>query len=326
MEGGAPDRSSAPQRVIVVGVGVQGKKRRDVAGDDVVAIVDPAVEGVDFQRVEDVPPDSYDAALVAAPDGAKLGLLSYLIGAGKHVLVEKPLLAADGNDIGRLAALARERGVACYTAYNHRFEPNVARLEALIASGELGALYTARLFYGNGTARDVRNSAWRDSGAGVLSDLGSHLLDLARFLFGPDLGAFRLVSAHCFENQSPDHALFGNDGRPALQMETTLLAWRNDFAIDVFAERGSAHIRSLCKWGPSTFTRHKRVLPSGRPEEEAVTEAAGDPTWALEYAHFKRLCAEGGGNLDNDLWINEALGRLASEAAEAAPAGKGETP
>ena len=35
------------------------------------------------------------------------------------------------------------------------------------------------MFYGNGTARLVRDSAWRDQGAGVLPDLGSHLLDTA---------------------------------------------------------------------------------------------------------------------------------------------------
>ena len=40
------------------------------------------------------------------------------------------------------------------------------------------------MFYGNGTARLVRESAWRDAGAGVLPDLGSHLLDTARFWFG----------------------------------------------------------------------------------------------------------------------------------------------
>ena len=47
--------------------------------------------------------------------------------------------------------------------------------------GVLGGIYRCRMFYGNGTARLVRDSAWRDDGAGVLPDLGSHLLDTARF-------------------------------------------------------------------------------------------------------------------------------------------------
>ena len=63
------------------------------------------------------------------------------------------------------------------------------------------------MFYGNGTARLVRDSAWRDQGAGVLPDLGSHLLDTARFWFG-DIGEdFRVVSANRFENRAPDHVV-----------------------------------------------------------------------------------------------------------------------
>ena len=42
-------------RLAVIGLGVQGRKRRAIAGDKVVAVVDPVASGVDFQRVEDVP-------------------------------------------------------------------------------------------------------------------------------------------------------------------------------------------------------------------------------------------------------------------------------
>ena len=54
----------------------------------------------------------------------------------------------------------------------------------LVADGRLGRLYHCRMFYGNGTARLVRESDWRDHGSGVLHDLGSHLLDTASFWFG----------------------------------------------------------------------------------------------------------------------------------------------
>ena len=79
------------------------------------------------------------------------------------------------------------RGAVLYTAYNHRFEPHFVRMRDLVKSGALGTIYRCRMFYGNGTARLVRNSDWRDQGAGVLADLGSHVLDTARFWFG-DIG------------------------------------------------------------------------------------------------------------------------------------------
>jgi predicted dehydrogenase len=130
---------------------------------------------------------SYDAALCCIPDGPKIELLTYLAEHGKHALVENPLWADADAASGKLEALARKKGVVLYTAYNHRFEPHYVRMRDLIASGELGTIYSCRMFYGNGTARLVRDSAWRDEGAGVLPDLGSHLLDTCRFWFG-DIG------------------------------------------------------------------------------------------------------------------------------------------
>ena len=300
-------------RVIVIGCGVQGRKRAAVAGPDLVAVVDPVVSDVAHRRVEDAPDASYDAAIVCTPDAAKLGLLDYLLQRGKHVMLEKPLLAPGARDIERLREAARRARVACYTAYNHRFEPHFVRMRDCLAGGALGRVYHVRMFYGNGTARLVRDSAWRDQGSGVIHDLGSHLLDTARFWFPQMTGAARLIAADRFENRAPDHAIFALDGPPAIEAEMTLLSWRNHFTADVFAERGSAHISSLCKWGPSTFTLRTRVLPSGRPPEESVTLVEDDPTWALEYAHFKRLCASGGTNLDNDLWIYDALASLSKQ-------------
>jgi predicted dehydrogenase len=301
-------------RTIVIGLGVQGKKRLAVAGADVIATVDPVQPEATYKAVTDVPPGGYEAALVCTPDDTKVELLTYLLGHGKHVLVEKPLVAASNAEIERLLGLARAHGVACYTAYNHRFEPHFVRMKRLIDSGELARIYRCRMFYGNGTARDVRDSPWRDKGAGVLSDLGSHLLDTVLFWFGPVGHEFRVISCHRFENAAFDHVVLGAEGVPALELEVTLLSWRNHFSCDVLAERGSAHIESLCKWGPSIFTRRWRRLPSGRPDEESVTLVQPDPTWALEYEHFKQLCRRAESNLSNDLWLNQRLNALAAAA------------
>lgn len=307
-------------KAIVVGLGIQGHKRREFAGADCVASVDPVNEKAEYRAVEDVPVSSYDTALVCIPDEPKVEALTYLLKNGKHVLVEKPLWALDDRQIEKLEQLARARGVVCYTAYNHRFEPHYVRMHNLVASGELGTIYRCRMFYGNGTARLVRDSAWRDQGAGVLPDLGSHLLDTARFWFG-ELGEdFQIVSANCFENRAPDHVvMISKTARPKLECEMTLLSWRNHFTCDVFAENGTAHIRSLCKWGPTTFIHRTRLLPSGRPPEESVTLVEDDPTWALEYAHFKALCERGTTtDLSTDLWLNRLLRRLGRDAQKEA--------
>jgi predicted dehydrogenase len=306
-------------KVLIVGYGVQGRKRFRIAGDDAVGIVDPVVDEADWREIGEVPLDLYDAALVCTPDEPKPALLRHLLAAGKHALVEKPLYATSEGELSDLETLARGSGSVCYTAYNHRFEPHYVRMRDLVRSGELGRIYRCRMFYGNGTARLVRESAWRDKGAGVLPDLGSHLLDTARFWFG-DLGEdFRVTSVSRFENCAPDHVVVASDTtEPKLELEMTLLSWRNHFTCDVFAEKGSAHIESLCKWGPTTFTHRTRVLPSGRPSEESVTLVQDDPTWEVEYDHFKRLVEEGKpADLHNDRWLLRVIASLSAAATAA---------
>jgi len=303
-------------RVVIVGYGVQGKKRLRIAGTEGVGVVDPVTPEAMWQDVAQVPLERYDAALVCTPDEPKMALLRHLLGHGKHVLVEKPLHAEREQDLVELEALARRTGAVCYTAYNHRFEPHYVRMRDLIRSGALGRIYRCRMFYGNGTARLVRDSAWRDEGAGVLPDLGSHLLDTARFWFG-DVGEdFQLVSVNCFENRAPDHVVVASESaKPKLEFEMTLLSWRNHFTCDVLAENGTAHIESLCKWGPTTFTQRTRVLPSGRPPEETFTLVQDDPTWVIEYEHFKRMIAEHPPtDLGNDRWLLRVLGGLSAAA------------
>src|SRR5713101_8774682 len=225
-------------RVVVAGLGVQGHKRRRVAGTDFVAAVDPVNGGAEYRAIEDIPLSNYDAVLACIPDEPKIAVLDYLLGNGKHVLVEKPLWAAEEDSIARLEATARKKGAICYVAYNHRFEPHFVRMRETIVDGTLGALYHCRMFYGNGTARLVRESEWRDKGAGGLPDLGSHLLDTVQFWFG-DIGEdVRIVSSRRFENRAPDHVvLSSNTAKPQLELEMTLLSWRNHFTCDLFGEQ-----------------------------------------------------------------------------------------
>jgi len=303
-------------RVVVAGLGVQGYKRRKFAGTDYVASVDPVNPDADYVALPEVPLDQYDAVLACVPDQPKRDLLAYCVAHGKHVLVEKPLWVDRESDLVELERRASEKRVIIYTAYNHRFEPHYVRMRDLIASGELGRIYSCRMFYGNGTARLVRESGWRDKGAGVLPDLGSHLLDTCRFWFADLAPSFAVMAANRFENLAPDHVVIASQGlAPRIELEMTLVMWRNHFTCDVLAEKGTAHITSLCKWGPSSFIRRTRVLPSGRPPETIETLVQDDPTWSAEYAHFKSLCEDPAPtDLSNDRWLHRVLSRLGDEA------------
>ena len=301
-------------KVIVAGLGIQGYKRRKHAGKDFVASVDPVNQEAEYRNIADVPLNSYDAVLACIPDEPKAELLNYALSNGKHVLVEKPLWAVEDEEIIELEKIAKNNKTLCYTAYNHRFEPHYMRMRDLISSGKLGEIYSCRMFYGNGTARLVRDSEWRDQGDGVLPDLGSHLLDTCRFWFGNELEDFKLTAAHNFENLAPDHIIISSESnQPRIELEMTLCMWRNHFTCDILAEKGTAHIESLCKWGPTTFSHRERILPSGRPPENRITLVQEDPTWEAEYNHFKQLVESGTvTDLSNDLWLQTNLRRLGS--------------
>ena len=297
-------------RVVIVGLGTQGRKRLAVAGSDVISTIDLVSHDADYRFIEQVPLDSYDAALLCIPDAPKIELIAYLLKNNKHVLVEKPLFSANTAQLEMLRELSLANRVTCYTAYNHRFEPHFVSMKKLIDSGKLGRIYSVRMFYGNGTAKLVRDSEWRDQGAGVLPDLGSHLLDTMLFWFGNICEDFSVYTSNRFENKAPDHVLFGSKNAIDIQMEVMLLSWRNHFSADIFAEKASVHIKSLCKWGPSRLIYRERQLPSGRPIENNVTLLQPDPTWALEYEYFKKICKTGINNVNNDVWINNILTKL----------------
>lgn len=108
--------------------------------------------------------------------------------AGKHLLCEKPL----GRDAGESFAMweaAEAAGVRHLCGFNYRFVPAIAFARELLASGELGEIlhYRARYLQDWGLASGLP-AAWRfvraEAGSGALGDLGSHIVDLGRYLVG----------------------------------------------------------------------------------------------------------------------------------------------
>ena len=277
-------------KVVVVGMGVQGEKRARIAKNDLIATVDVDSNKADYKDIEQINESSYNAVLLCTPDYIKYEFLRKILSKKKHVLVEKPLYVSSIKQISELEIISKKNNLVLYTAYNHRFEPHFINMKNCLQKKELGKIYRIRMSYGNGTSGLVKKSIWRDKGSGVILDIGSHLLDTLFFWFKDKKVTITEIKSFCFENMSPDNAiLFGKVNNVFFELEVSLLNWRNDFVCDVIGEKGSAHIKSLCKWGPSEFIRRKRVLPAGRPKEKIITLTQPDPTWNIEYQYFKNL-------------------------------------
>ena len=138
------------------------------------------------------------------------------------------------------------------------------------------------------------------------------MLDLCLFFFGVPSGTPEVWMTQRYENAAFDYFLMGFPAStPVVKLEGTLLSWRNTFGLDIIGGRGSIHVVGLCKWGPTSLIVRDRVLPSGRPHEDVKTLEQKDPTWAIEYEHFRELCSAGRAtNIDNDIWINGVLNHL----------------
>jgi predicted dehydrogenase len=297
----------------VIGYGNIGRKRHRLLRERSVATVDPYDSEATYRKVHDLPLAAIDAVVLSVPDAVKLEFLEHFLRAGKHVLVEKPLFFADRAAADRMAAVARDAGAIWYTSYNARYEPLVQRLRLLLRDNAIGALYSARLVYGNGTVANFAGT-WREESGGVLTDLGCHLVDLARELFGYD-GPYAAWDLRSLESATIDYALLASADR-RIVLEAANVMWRNRFAIDAYGEEGSVHLRGLLKWGPTTLTSRQRVRPSGRPVE-TVEEAAGDDvTWAADLAEFERRAAAGITSIDTDWVVSQALVPLLEEARD----------
>jgi predicted dehydrogenase len=107
--------------------------------------------------------------------------------AGKHVICEKPL-GRDADEAYEIWRRVAATGVKHLCAFNYRFVPAVRLAREMIEAGELGEIRHFRGRYLQDWADDPTLDTWRfdadEAGSGALGDLGTHVIDLARFLNG----------------------------------------------------------------------------------------------------------------------------------------------
>ena len=108
--------------------------------------------------------------------------------AGKHVISEKPL-GRNAEECKLMWEAVKKAPVKHQVAFNYRFVPAVRLIRNLIDAGKLGRIYHFRAAYlQEWIASEDFPMVWRleskHAGSGALGDLGSHIVDLARYLVG----------------------------------------------------------------------------------------------------------------------------------------------
>ncbi|WP_194818146.1 Gfo/Idh/MocA family oxidoreductase [Nocardia sp. XZ_19_385] len=128
-----------------------------------------------------------DLVVIATPNRTHAPLARRALAAGVPVVVDKPF-AVTATDAEALVAQADQTGVPLSVFQNRRWDGDFLTVRQLIDTGKLG---TVRRFESRFERwRPVPKGGWREvgdaaDGAGILLDLGPHLLDQALTLFGP---------------------------------------------------------------------------------------------------------------------------------------------
>ncbi len=130
---------------------------------------------------------SIDLVVIATPNRSHFPLARAALEAGKHVVVDKPFtLTAEEADA--LIALAAEKRRVLTVFHNRRWDGDFLTVRRLIESGRLGEVMLFEAHWDR--FRPAIGAGWREAagdGAGLLYDLGPHMLDQALLLFGtPD--------------------------------------------------------------------------------------------------------------------------------------------
>lgn len=192
-------------RLAVVGCGAISHWHLDAiersgAPIDVVAAVDPV--GANAERVgartgaatyaaldDAIDAGGFDAALIAVPHHLHEAAATRALGAGLHVLLEKPL-APTLDACDRILAAAGATDTVFMVAENAQYWPEVLTARGLITDGAIGEVVTARAatffpaldeFYGGGRPWRFDRAA---AGGGVVIDTGSHWLRPLRMWLG----------------------------------------------------------------------------------------------------------------------------------------------
>lgn len=173
-----------------------------------------------------------DLVVIATPDHLHAPLAHAALEAGKHVVIDKPFVT-DPADGTALIALAEARGLILSAFHNRRWDADFLTVQRVLAEGLLGDVVLAELRWDR--FRPAIKQGWRETeGAGLLNDLGPHLLDQVLQLFG----APEAVSADLATQRSAattedyfELTLFYGERRVIVSAATLLAQPRPRFAL-----------------------------------------------------------------------------------------------
>lgn len=182
----------------------------------------------DYESMLDKVP--LDGVIVCTPNDLHHPASMAALKRGLHVTCEKPI-ALNSGQAKEMAETAKSRGLIGMTNFPYRDNPAVQELRRRIADGYVGRVLHVYGQYHGGFGL-TRPPGWRGSrersGPGILGDLGSHLIDLARYSIGDEFASVCASSKTVLRNDQGINAL--------VRTEDPQVGSRNDDSCAFLAE------------------------------------------------------------------------------------------
>lgn len=190
------------------------------------------------------------------------------------ILIEKPFGRNYLESFDMYKMLPKPENV--FVGFNYRFYPAVINLLRDLENNIFGKIISVNMILGHGGSPDDVNS-WKLNpilGAeSALLDPGIHLLDIASLMF-KTLKPVNYFSGGGFvwntgiEEESRVFLL--GDGNTAVDIQCSLVKWRNTFRIEVNGSKGYGIIEGKGKtYGNQTYTKGKKWgWKEGKPQKD----------------------------------------------------------
>jgi predicted dehydrogenase len=275
------------------------------------------------------------AVSITAPNFLHREIGTAMAEAGKHIWIEKPvgLTAADASAV---AGAADRAGVQGTVGFNYRNAPAVAAARELIRAGKIGVITHVRIrLLSDYAAHPEGALTWRyereRGGSGVLGDLASHGVDLARYLVGeigsliadtavflPErarpagatAGHVRAVGGELGPVENEDYVScllrFASGARGVLEASRVSVGEQNNYGFEIHGTKGAVFwdFRRMGELGVSTGTAYQDQPVStvfagpghdgyAAFQPASATSMGYDDLKVIEAYNFLRSVAEG---------------------------------
>ncbi len=201
-----------------------------------------------YGRIEDLlADDDVDVVDLCTPNYLHAPMASAALDAGKHVLCERPL-ARSADEAAAMVKAAKKADRTLMCAVQHRFRADAQLLRKFVDKGDLGDIFMAKAGWLR-QKTEWDSDEWRrqkrESGGGVVMDLGFQMLDLSLWVLGSPKVSAVTASVHRSkkgEVEDSATAFLRLESGATLTLELTWgLLMEKDFAyLNLFGSGGAA--------------------------------------------------------------------------------------